>query len=80
MRVPELTVLTRWKRWVILRVTRNARRDVKASKRNIVPCRRPLLRIRAEMANAEPERTVHVAVARSDCCSIGAFLCPWARM
>lgn len=38
----------------------------KASTRKIVPCKRPLLRMRVERAKKKPESTVHAADVSAD--------------
>jgi hypothetical protein len=61
---PARIVLSEWARLLVLRVARRARRDVMASKRKIVPWRRPLLRNRVERAKQKPDRTVQAAAGR----------------
>ena len=67
MREPVMMMLRRWKRWIALRVARRVRRVIEASMRKIVPWRRPLLRVKVEMAKNRPERIVHAADASDDC-------------
>ena len=50
-----------------MRVARRVRRVIEASMRKIVPWRRPLLRVKVEMAKNRPERIVHAADASDDC-------------
>jgi hypothetical protein len=61
---PARIVLSRWIKSLVLRVARRTRRDLMASKRKIVPWRRPLLRNKVERAKQKPDRTVQAAVGR----------------
>jgi hypothetical protein len=72
---PARIVLSKCVRLLVLRFEKRARRDAMASKRKIVPWRRPLLRNRAERAKQRPDRTVQADVGRMWDCWTGKSLC-----
>jgi hypothetical protein len=67
MKEPARMMVRRWVRLLALGALKKARRQAMASKRKIVPWRRPLLRKRVERAKLRPERRIQADLAREDC-------------
>ena len=67
MKDPARMMEIRWPRLLALGALKKMRRQAMASKRKIVPWRRPLLRNRVERAKEKPERRIQAALGRWDC-------------
>ena len=67
MKDPARRMVIRWVRLLALGASKKVRRQAMASKRKIVPWRRPLLRKRVERAKEKPERRIQADLGRWDC-------------
>lgn len=64
MKEPATMIVMRWAKLLALGALKRARRQAKASKRKIVPWRRPLLRNSVESAKQKPDRSIQTALER----------------
>jgi hypothetical protein len=67
MKEPAKMMAIKWARLLALGALKMVRRLAKASKRKIVPWRRPLLRNNVDRPKLKPDRRIQADLGRCDC-------------